>query len=130
MTTTKPPQTSPTPRDPYEHAEQLGITVIHRPIRTATGFWIPDHNLIVLRTGMRRVHDRSTLAHELAHAALGHVESTPKTEHQADRLAARNMIDPAAWLAACKWCDSLPAVAAELGVSTKLARAFAESGAA
>lgn len=122
--TKKPLRTSRPGLDPYEHAARLGITVIHRPIRTGTGFWIPDHNLIVIRSGMRRVHDRSTLAHELAHAILGHTESTPKHEAQADKLAAQNLIDEDRFWAAAKWCTTISEVAAECDVSTRLARAF------
>lgn len=122
-------RTSPAPRDPYEHAEALGIEVIHGTLRTATGLWLPERNLIVIRKGMRRVHDRSTLAHEIAHAELGHRWSTPKHEVQADRRAAQNLIDPDVFWAAARWCDSIDEIALECDVSTKLARAFAASGA-
>jgi hypothetical protein len=51
--------------DPYAHAEQLGIRVIRRRLTTGTGLWVPDQNVIFLQDRMRRVHDRSTLAHEI-----------------------------------------------------------------
>lgn len=120
--------TRPDSLDPYEHAEQLGLTVIHRPIKTATGLWIPDFDLIVIRSGMRRVHDRSTLAHEIAHAILGHSDTNPKHEAQADRLAALNLIDPQVWEKAATCYEHIEQVAAECDVSTKLARAYAGSG--
>lgn len=120
--------TSPTSRDPYEHAQQLGLTVIHRPIKSATGLWIPEYDLIVIRSGMRRVHDRSTLAHEIAHAILGHEDTNPKHEAQADRLAALNLIDPQKWEKAATCYDYIEQVAAECDVSTKLARAYAARG--
>lgn len=125
--TPRPRRTSRTTRDPYEHAAALGLTVIHRPIRTSTGMWIPEEDLIVIRSGMRRVHDRSTLAHEIAHAVLGHQWSTPKHERQADTLAAQHLIEPERFWAAAEWCDSIEQVAVECDVSTKLARAFAVS---
>jgi Zn-dependent peptidase ImmA (M78 family) len=110
--------------DPYLDAEQLGIEVIHRPIRTANGFWIPDRNLIVIRAGMRAVHDRSSLAHELAHAALGHRNSSPKAEVQADRLACSKLIDLDECREAMKWAPDAHRLAAEMGVSTRLMRVF------
>lgn len=123
--TPRPERTNPTPHDPYECAETLGIKVIHRPIQTATGMWVPEHNLIVIRTGMRRVHDRSTLAHELAHAHHGHHESTARNEAVADRTAALAIIDGDVFAHAIKYAHSIEEVAAECDVSTKLARAYA-----
>ncbi|KTR02042.1 ImmA/IrrE family metallo-endopeptidase [Curtobacterium luteum] len=106
--------------DPYEHADALGIEVIHRKLRTANGFWYPDHSLIVIRQGMRAVHDKSALAHELAHATLGHRDSTPKHEKTADRLAAGRLINAGEALAVCQWTDDPAKIAAELGVSQRL----------
>jgi Zn-dependent peptidase ImmA (M78 family) len=110
--------------DPYAHADQLGIDVIHRKLRTANGFWYPDHNLIVIRQGMRTVHDRSALAHELAHAHLGHRDSSPKHEKTADRLAAGRLINAGEALAVCQWTDDPAKIAAELGVSLRLWRVW------
>lgn len=110
--------------DPYEHAEALGITVIHRNIRTENGRWYPQHNLIVIREGLRRVHDRSALAHEIAHALLGHHDDRPKHEVQADRLAAENLIDLDECRELMKWTPDCARLARELDVSTRLARVF------
>ncbi|PCN46973.1 hypothetical protein Csp2054_14110 [Curtobacterium sp. 'Ferrero'] len=111
--------------DPYEHAAQLGINVVHRPIRTANGFWYPDHNLIVIRSGMRAVHDRSALAHEIGHAVLGHRDDRPKHETQADRYAALHLIDDDDVARVCAWTQDSAKIAAELGVSGKLWRVWA-----
>lgn len=110
--------------DPYAHAEQLGIAVLHRKIRTANGLWLPDHNTIVIRSGMRAVHDRSTLAHEIAHAVLGHNDGRPKHEIQADRLASENLIDLEECLDLMRGVPDEARLALELGVSTRLMRAF------
>lgn len=110
--------------DPYQHAEDLGIEVIHRPIRTANGLWLPDHNLIVLKEGMRVVWDRSTLAHELGHACHGHRDARPKHEVQADRFAARNMIDDDHAADLMRWIPDAHKLAAELGVTTRLMRTW------
>lgn len=110
--------------DPYKHAEELGITVIHRKIRTANGMWIPDHNMIVIRSGMRRVHDRSTLAHELGHVVHGHRDDRPKHEVQADRWAATQLIDLDHCREVMEWVPDAARLAAELEVSPRLARVF------
>lgn len=110
--------------DPYQHAEELGLTVLHRPIRTAHELWLPDHNTIVIRSGLRAVHDRSALAHGVAHAEYGHQSSGPKEETQADRLAASRLIDLGQCLEVMKWAPDCHRLARELGVSTRLARVF------
>lgn len=111
--------------DPYEYAGTLGVTVIHEPLETANGLWVPEHRLVVLKLGMDETKDRCTLAHELAHFVLGHEESTPLNEWQADRFAATHQIARDEFL---KWwprCGSLDDLAFELGVTKKLALAFA-----
>jgi Zn-dependent peptidase ImmA (M78 family) len=81
--------------DPYEHADRLGIPVVHGRLRADNGMWIPEERVIVLRRGMRRLLERSVLAHEIGHAALGHRDDRPRHERQADIFAARHLIDPA-----------------------------------
>lgn len=110
--------------DPYEHAEQLGLTVVHAPIRTAHELWLPERNTIVVRSGLRRVHDRSALAHGIAHALLGHEDARPKHEVQADRVAASNLIDLDECREVMKWAPDCARLARELDVSTRLARVF------
>lgn len=121
--------TRPTPQtgseyDPYFHAADLGIEVIERPIRTANGMWIPDHNVIVLRSGMKAVWQRSTLAHELGHVEYGHTVDSPKNEVQADRYAAENMIDHNRLLELMEWTPDSALLAAELEVTGRLLRVF------
>lgn len=110
--------------NPYQHAEDLGIEVIHRPIRTANGFWYPDHDLIVIRSGLKARYDRSALAHELAHAELAHRDSRPKHEVQADRMAADNLIDLQRCKDTMRWAPDCHQLAFELDVSTQLMRTF------
>ena len=110
--------------DPYEHAEQLGIEVVHRPIRTANGMWIPDHNLIVIRSGMKARYDRSILAHELGHATYGHRDDRPKHEVQADRFAAEHMVDATALKELMTWVPDSSKLALELDVSPRLLRVY------
>lgn len=98
--------------DPYDYANKLGIVIEYRAIGEHMGVWVADHNAIYLRPGMRAVHERSVLTHELGHATLGHRTSTAKNEHQANLWAAKQLIhrerlrdvmalsaDPAVWAA-------------------------------
>ena len=112
--------------NPYDHADALGIDVIHRPIRTANGMWLPEHNLIVIRSGMRALHDRSTLAHEIAHANLGHSSSAAKNELAADRYAGELLIHPRECEKASLGVPDLPSLALELQVSERILRIWFE----
>ncbi|POH63605.1 MULTISPECIES: ImmA/IrrE family metallo-endopeptidase [Cryobacterium] len=113
--------------DPYAHAAALGIEVIHRPIRTANGRWFPQHNTIVIREGLRAVIDRSTLAHELGHATLGHVADSAKNETQADRIAADNLIRYAELLKVTQWTTHHNTIAKELGVTGRILRVYLDA---
>ena len=110
--------------DPFAHAEQLGLTVIERPIRTANGLWIPDHNLIVLKSGMKARHRRSVLAHEIGHAELSHRDDRPKHEKQADRYAAERCINYDELIELGGWLECPHQVAVELGVTHRLLRVY------
>lgn len=110
--------------DPYEHAEELGIEVRVVPLRTANGYWYPDHNVIALRSGMKARYLRSTLAHEIAHALLGHVDQTRKNEVMADRCAAENLIGYDQCLDAMKWANDFHQLALELDVTPRLLRVY------
>ena len=106
--------------DPYQHAEHLGIEVIHRPIRHANGMWLPDYNVIVIQSGLRVLHDRSTLAHEIAHAMLGHTDDREKHERQADAFASELLIHPDECELAQRHCRDVHELALELQVATPL----------
>lgn len=80
--------------DPYEHAARLGINVVLGRLRSANGLWIPEEHTVILKQGMRRLLERSVLAHEIGHAVLGHPDDSPRNERQADRYAARQLINP------------------------------------
>ncbi|UFU14590.1 ImmA/IrrE family metallo-endopeptidase [Curtobacterium sp. C1] len=108
--------------DPYEHAEKLGITVIHRPLRTDLGRWYPQYNLIVIRDRLRDVHDRATLTHELGHASLGHTQSTPKHEALADRWASEMLIGYDEYRRAARWAADTYELAHELQVPPEVMR--------
>lgn len=113
--------------NPFEHAEALGIQVLFRPIRAANEMWLPEHNTIIIKSGMRSVHTRSALAHGVAHAELGHVDENPKHEVLADRLAADNLIDLDDCRRHMRWAVSTAQLAAELEVTTRLLQVFLNS---
>ena len=110
--------------DPYDHAHQLGIDVLHRPLTRAHGLWLPDHQCIVLKHGLRGLHERSTLAHEIAHAVLGHHGDRPRHEWAADKYAAEHLISPQELHHAMRYCPDLPTLSLELQVSERILAAY------
>ena len=110
--------------DPYQHAEDLGIEVIHRRIRSAAGLWLPDYNAIVIRSGMRRIHDRSALAHEIGHAVLGHTDDRPLHERRADVFAAEHLVLEHEAIAAYPAVSDIHGLAFELCVSVRILAAW------
>jgi Zn-dependent peptidase ImmA (M78 family) len=111
--------------DPFNDAEGRGIQIHYRTLRASNGMWVPDLNVIFLQPRMRRIQERSVLAHEVAHAALGHRDDRPKHEVLADRLAADNLIDRDELLDLMAWTGDTARICLELGVSTKLLRVYA-----
>lgn len=110
--------------DPWEHAAALGISVIERPLEDVHELWFPDLMLIVLKSGMRPAHLRNALAHGVAHAALGHRDDRPKHERQADRFAARQLIDAEELRRITAWAHDPGQVVAELGITRRLLLAY------
>ncbi len=115
--------------DPWDHAEQLGVEVVTRPLRTAHGLWLPDHRTILIHSRLRAGAQRLILAHEIGHADLAHPDDRPKHERQADEYAARNLICPRELEAAYRWAPDEGALVRELGVTTRLFRAYVLSAA-
>lgn len=125
-------QTPPRGReyDPWSHAEQLGLEVVVRPLRTAHGLWLPEMRTILVHSRLRPGAQRNVLAHEIGHADLGHMDDRPKHERQADVYAARNLICPDELADLYKWCPDERRLISELGVTTRLFRAYFQSPAA
>lgn len=113
--------------DPWEHADLLGIQVVVRPLRTANELWLPEYHTLCVNSRLRAAHQRGALAHGVAHAALAHSDDRPKHEHQADRFAARNLICPDELADLYKWCPDEQRIVTELGVTTRLFRAYVTS---
>ncbi len=110
--------------DPWQHAHDLGIEVVVRTLRTGHGLWVPDYRTIIIHPRLRAGAQRLILSHEVGHAALAHRDDRPKHERQADIYAARNLIDPDHLHDLYKWCPDEQRIIQELGVTTRLFRAF------
>ncbi|MFZ4841172.1 ImmA/IrrE family metallo-endopeptidase [Mycetocola saprophilus] len=110
--------------NPHEHAQQLGIRVRHQTLGKRYGLWVPRIGMILLRPGMAARHERSVLAHEIAHAEYGHTTGSRKEERLADVLAARRLIAPAAIADAMRWTQELPELAIELGVTEHIVKTY------
>lgn len=110
--------------DPYEHAGDLAVRVIHRKLTTGTGLWAPDINTVFIQERLHRVHERSALAHELGHVDLGHRDDRPKHAVAADRYAANNLVDPNHLVDLMRWSPDMarwafpPDASASTGTST------------
>lgn len=127
LDTTSPKRPRGRDYDPWEHADRLGIPVYVRRLRSANGIYFREYGEIILSDHLRHRDQRLTLAHELGHAELMHPDDRPKHEKQADQFAARNLICPDELADLSKWCNDEQRIAAELGVTTRLFRAYAQA---
>jgi Zn-dependent peptidase ImmA (M78 family) len=110
--------------------DEHGLRVVERSGPTWGGF-DPRTRTIRVSPGMSARATRSVLAHELAHAVLGHVPAPHgalqrvRQEQRADEWAARLLISPAAYAEAEATRGPHPAsLAFELGVTVELVYAF------
>lgn len=111
-------------------ADALGVTVEYANLISRNGEYRHDLQRIRLRRGMTLRHERSVLAHELAHAVFADVPSpfgpvNAKQERRADEWAALRLITPDAYKSSeDHWDGHIGAMAYDLGVTTKLVEAF------
>jgi Zn-dependent peptidase ImmA (M78 family) len=85
--------------NPHTNAALLNIPVVYRELVGVAGIWMPTLGAIFLARGMRKIHERSVLSHEIGHAVLGHGPETQLAEQVANELAANrhaaaNLINP------------------------------------
>lgn len=128
MTNPRPPRGRD--YDPWKHADDLGVDVVVRRLRTANGRWFPEYNTIAISDRLRVRDQRLVLSHEIGHSELLHTDDRPKHEKQADQYAAQNLICPDELADLYEWCQDERRIVAELGVTTTLFRAFVLSQAA
>ncbi len=91
------------------------------------GWWgAYDHHsdTIILQPGLGPLQRRSTLAHEAAHAALGHHGHHPSQEAAAEELAASWLIRHCDFEIATRVYDRIQAVAHELEVLPRDVKAY------
>ncbi|OAN40777.1 ImmA/IrrE family metallo-endopeptidase [Microbacterium sp. H83] len=109
--------------------EEHGLRVIERPGPSCGGFE-PTTSTIRLAPGMSARTACSVLAHELAHAVLGHAPTADpvlraRQEHRADEWAARQLITPGAYAQAERVRGPhLASLAFELGVTVEIVSAY------
>jgi Zn-dependent peptidase ImmA (M78 family) len=109
--------------------EEHGLHLIECAGPTPGGF-DPRSRTIRISPGMSERTARSVLAHELAHAVLGHVPADDvaardRQEVRADEWAAQLLIAPAAYASAeAARGPHAPSIAFDLGVTVELVFAF------
>jgi Zn-dependent peptidase ImmA (M78 family) len=116
----------------FDLAHREGIRIVRSRLpKGVLGCWLPRQHTIHLDAGLTRVEARTVLAHELGHAYHGHLCSTSPThrrveadERQADRFAARVLIDPDEYARHERSGSDQHAIAAELGVTIDLIRVY------
>lgn len=111
--------------DLHRLAESMGVTLT-RHTGGKKGWYDHATRTISTRRGMSIAQYRSTLAHELGHAAhrdipTGNGHFDQRQERRADEYAARLLINPHDFEAAAIWHHGhLPAIADELEVTQHL----------
>lgn len=113
--------------DPEAHLEALGVRVEPYPLRGSNGLYIDDQRLVLVRPRLKKIHRRSVLAHEAAHAEARHRDVgllLPKLEHYADLTAARRLIDANLLEDLRKWRHDPAEWCVELAVTPHLLRVF------
>lgn len=111
--------------DPWQHAEQEHITITTHPLPPELhGLWLPTHQTILLAPTLTPTMERCVLAHELAHATLGHTHThgtnATRQELAANRLAAQRLITREAFLSAASTTDDAGRIALDLGITPQL----------
>ena len=109
------------------HLERLGVHLVHRPM--PEGWWgVWDHieRTITVSHHLCAIQRRCTIYHELGHAAMGHTESTPRNELEADVWAARHLIDHEEWQHTIAAYQDALTVAHELSVIPRMVEVYAK----
>lgn len=111
-----------------DQAAILGVSVHvqHFDDPSRLGYYSASKNRIVLRMGMTIRETRCVLAHEIAHARLGHTCSGGPEERRADVIAASMMINPESYARAEAIDASAHSIADELDVTVDLVQVYRE----
>ncbi|MEL4153917.1 ImmA/IrrE family metallo-endopeptidase [Corynebacterium bovis] len=118
-----------TSRDLTQLAHNHDITLTHHTTGPK-GWYHPTTRTISTRRGLSNAQYRSTLAHEIAHAIRGDNPTTHgwfnhHQETRADQWAAKFLITPSDFTAACAWARGrINAIAEELDVTQHLVAVY------
>jgi hypothetical protein len=113
--------------DPEAHLDVLGVAVVEHPLRSSAGLYVDDLRTVLVRPRLKKIHRRSVLAHEAAHAEARHRDVgllLPKLEHYADLTAARRLIDADLLDDLRRWRHDPAEWCVELAVTPHLLRVF------
>ncbi len=117
--------TSPTLSDLLGLCGEAGVEVCTARLPSGwLGAYDDPRRRILLAPGLTPVEERCVLAHELGHALRMHVGTSAAAERDAERFAARLLIDPVALRAACTWARDDVELAEELGVTVDVLHAY------
>jgi len=109
-------------------AGRMGVRIRTAPTPASCwGVYDRRHKLITMRPKLARFQYDSTLAHELGHAINGHHGHNPKTEHMADRWAAKYLLNFDQVLDHASINGDLNSLAASLEVMPWVLEAFKET---
>lgn len=122
-----------TPWSPWAELRRRPDIWVHRcRLDEGTGWWCPDERVVLLDDRLDRREARCVLAHELAHALLGHQAChdygdrdwlARRVEAAAEEWAARRLVESAALgEALAEHPDDLEAVALRLDVVADVVR--------
>ena len=104
------------------HSKRLDISL--------NAAWHPTTRTILIRHNLDPATRVCAIAHELGHAHYGHNCSAPRFEYQADRWAAKQLLDGRVTHDLLREYRTRPgALAAELGVTPKLLNLWLKCGA-
>lgn len=112
-------------RDLMNEASRMGIRVhLAHLDEDLLGFYDHDASEIVVGLSLTMPELKEVLAHELGHALHCHDCSNRKNERQADRYAAKLLVNSSDYAAAERIADHPALIANELGLTEKVVRDY------
>ena len=115
--------------NPAQHLAQMGVKVDYIDGLDVCGQYIHEERRVEIRAGLDPVIERSVLAHEAAHAELGHQPQVAwchelKQERVANSMAGRRLINFRKFMELQGDGRSEKDICAELGVARIVLRAY------
>lgn len=115
--------------NPTTHLLQMGVRIEHVDSLPELGLYHHHERLVEVRAGLPAAKERYVLAHEAAHAEMGHVPQElwckeQKQERLASAMAGRRLIDYHQMAALLGSGTELKVMSAELRVASVILRAY------